>query len=92
MHECDLPQNIHAIIPVPAPNHPNNKLVNKFSIVMLPLELSKSDSLRRCREIERENRIMSNSPVIDLLSALLHGLNHSLHNLQIHRIVTSICS
>ncbi|OXA55595.1 uncharacterized protein LOC110848092 isoform X2 [Folsomia candida] len=60
--ESDLPKNIHTIIPVPAPNHPSDQIVNKFSIVYLPLELQKSKTVERCREIEKQNRIMSMSP------------------------------
>lgn len=62
MSEADLPRKMRAIIPVPAPNHPNDTLANKFSIIMLPLELRKSRSFERCKEIEKESRAMAKTP------------------------------
>jgi hypothetical protein len=70
------------MIPVPAPNHPDNELVNKFSIVMMPLELRTQNVLERCRSIEKASRAMSQSPdsfmnlfLMDLVAVFPHKMS-----------------
>jgi hypothetical protein len=62
VHESQIPEEINTIIPVPAPNHPDESLENKFAIIMMPLEMKTPAPLDRCREIEKENRRMSSRP------------------------------
>ncbi|CAL8123081.1 unnamed protein product [Orchesella dallaii] len=57
-----LPQEITALIPVPAPNHPNNTMTNKFAIVMYPLECKSSDPRVRCAAIAKTGKEIALSP------------------------------
>ncbi|ODN04367.1 O-acyltransferase WSD1, partial [Orchesella cincta] len=57
-----LPQEITALIPAPAPNHPNNTMTNKFAIVMYPLECKSHDPRVRCAAIAKTGKEIAISP------------------------------
>lgn len=64
------------VMPVPAPNHPDDSMVNKFSIVIFPLSMESDDPLKRVEAIDHAGRELAKSPeaVMNLFLVNLSGL------------------
>lgn len=56
-------------------NHPNNKMINKFAVVLYPLECKSNDPRVRCSAIEKAGKkiAVSPEPHVNLFLAQLIG-------------------
>ncbi|CAG7723524.1 unnamed protein product [Allacma fusca] len=69
------PKQVSLVMPLPAPNHPDDQMVNKFSIILFPLAIDSVDPVERVRDIDREGRKLAQSPevVMNLFLVTLAG-------------------